>query len=102
MVGACARHLFEEVVLRELLDKHAAHVGLRERERKAKPHRAGTDDDDASDLTHVRGPEGASAAFRRHTLSLTSVFATTSLVAPTQPLWVRSNTMPIGSRYLAS
>ena len=29
-------------------------------------------------------------------------FATTSLAAPVQPLWVRSNTTPLGSRYFAS
>src|SRR3954468_14702138 len=29
-------------------------------------------------------------------------FATTSFTAPTQPVWVRSNTMPSGSLYFAS
>ena len=35
-------------------------------------------------------------------IEVSQVFATTSLTAPAQPVWVRSNTMPSGSLYFAS
>ena len=46
VVGAGARHLLEKALLAQLLDQHDLDAGLGERECKAKPDRAGADDDD--------------------------------------------------------
>ena len=44
---------------------------------------------------------GTSPAMTKKALEIQD-FATTSLTAPAQPVWVRSNTMPSGSLYFAS
>ena len=81
MVGAGARHLLEEIVVAQRLDQADRDARLRQRQRQAQSDRPGADDDDA----------------------LSQFFAaTTSFTAPIQPVWVRSNTMPSGSLYLAS
>ncbi len=84
VIGPGPRHLLEEVMIAQLLDQAHRDAGLRQREREAQPHRAGADDNHA--------------IARRHQ----SFAATTSLTAPAQPVCVRSNTTPTGSRYFAS
>ena len=88
MVGAGARHLLEEIVVAERLDEADRNLLLREPQREAEPDRPCPDDDH---------PVGARPRHRH-----VDYFATTSLTAPAQPVWVRSNTMPSGSRYFAS
>ena len=50
MVGACARHLLEEIVLAERLDQIDMNVLLRQHQREREPDRSGADDDDALDI----------------------------------------------------
>ncbi len=116
MVRSRARHLFEEIVLAQRFDQADLHVRLRQRERQTKPHRSGADDDHAVGgvAVHLEVVERAtlrsSSRVRRPSLpqdcarlAQSQFFAaTTSFTAPTQPVWVRSNTMPSGSLYLAS
>ncbi len=106
MVCARARYLFEEIVRAEHLDE--AHLGarLRQCQRQTQPHRSGTDDDHAVGGVHASALQVPRArllpALREHSARRQLFAATTSFTAPTQPVWVRSNTMPSGSLYLAS
>src|SRR5262249_8869404 len=83
MIRSRARHRLEGIIFAERLDQADLDAGLRQAERQGKADRAGADDDDAVGLVQC-------------------LAATTSFTAPTQPVWVRSNTIPSGSRYLAS
>jgi len=47
MVGAGARHLIEEILVRQLLEKGAGHAFLGELQRKAQAYGSGTDDQHA-------------------------------------------------------
>src|SRR5262249_7169808 len=69
MVGARARNLLEEIILAQGLDQCDLTAFLRECKGRARPARSGTDDN---------------AALRSR-----QVFATTSLTAPPQRVWVR-------------
>ena len=89
MIGAGARHLIEEIVVRHRLDQDDGNVLLGERQRQAQADRACADDDDGIGLRHRR-PRAAYFC------------GTTSFTAPAQPLWVRSNTRPVGDLYFAS
>src|SRR5215471_472002 len=163
VIGARPWHLLKEIILPERLDKGDRYPLLGERQRQAKTHRPGPDDNDAlrraghrtpncrsrsrsplpacgSEFARpwrkfrVRGPfhgsepaEGPRPSLRpsprksgerekRHRakdetsalkLSFNNEpaahgFATTSFAAPAQPVWVRSNTTPLGSWYFAS
>src|SRR5215204_4143625 len=97
MIGARARHLFEEIVLAKRLNQANFYVLLRQCERQAQADRTGANNDHATGLVvHASSPP------IKWSGSLTQDFATTSLVAPIQPLWVRSKMMPSGSLYFAS
>ena len=92
MVGAGARHLIEEIVVRQRLDQDDGDVLLGERQRQAQADRACADHDDGIGLRHRwRVLRGAAPSA-----------GTTSFTAPAQPLWVRSNTRPVGDLYFAS
>ncbi len=81
MVGAGPRHLLEEIVLAQRLDKRDRNVLLRQCERQAQTDRSGAHDDDTilkhgTSLTVVANRTGDATA---HGL------ATTSFMAPAQP-----------------
>src|SRR5207302_3791040 len=90
MVAAGARHLVEEVIIRHRLDQRDGDVLLRQRQRQAKTDRSGAHHDDGVRPQHV--PWWRYRYF----------CGTTSFTAPAQPVWVRSNTRPVGALYLAS
>src|SRR5262249_40455438 len=116
MVRSRARHLFEEIVLAQRFDQADLHARLRHCEQQTQPHRSGADDDHAFggaavhlgvvERATLRPPltaGGGRACRKTARLARSQLFAaTTSLTAPTQPVWVRSNTMPSGPLYLAS
>ena len=61
MIGAGARHLFEEIIVAQRLDEANFLVGLRQRQRQAQADGAGADDDDAIGI-------GGQLRLRRHFL----------------------------------
>src|SRR5258705_12234343 len=101
MIGSCARHLIEKILIRELLDERARNAAFGELDRQADAHRTRADDQHAiARPIHVR-PQ-IPACFVQISAASFSCTGITFLIAPTQPLWVISKTIPSGSRYLHS